>query len=341
MLDTLSRLRLPPIKPREEMLDVLQREEYGYMPPKPTSLCFSVKENLVNNFCGGNATLSKVTAHCTVNGKDFSFPFYASVPTTEGKKPFFVHINFRENVPDAYQPTEEIIDNGYAVLSFCYKDVTTDDGDFENGLSGVLYSGGERGESDAGKIAMWAWAAQRVLDYAYSLPEIFDLDTAVVCGHSRLGKTALLAAATDERFTHAYSNDSGCSGAALSRMRMGETVEVITRVFPFWFCKNYLSYADNEDKMPFDQHYLLSAIAPRKVLIGSASEDSWAGPESEFLCCLAASQSFKNGLCHGDSIPQAPEKLLSGDIGYHIRFGKHYFSRHDWHRLIEFVNLHK
>lgn len=340
MFDKLLKLSLPDLRSREEMLDILQKEEYGYMPSLPDELSFTLEENTVNNFCAGKAVLNKVTANCRINGKPFSFPFYASVPTSEGKHPFFVHINFRDNVPDIYQPTEEIIDNGFAVLSFCYKDVTSDDNDFTNGLAGVLYENGLRGERDAGKLAMWAWAAQRVLDFAYTRPDLFDLGSATVCGHSRLGKTALLTAATDERFAFAYSNDSGCSGAALSRARLGETIEVISRVFPFWFCPCYRKYADNEVNLPFDQHYLIASIAPRRVLIGSASEDEWAGPESEFLACVAASDAFDNGIVHNGVIPQAPDKLLSGDVGYHIRHGKHYFSRTDWHRLMEFVNLH-
>lgn len=339
--DKLSKLSLPPLKTREEMLEILQREEYGYMLPQPEELSFSVMEDAVSIFCAGKARLNKITAHCKINGKNFSFPFFASVPTEEGKHPFFVHVNFRDCVPDRYQPTEEIIDNGFAVLSFCYQDVTSDDHDFTNGLAGILYENGERGVHDAGKIAMWAWACQRVLDYAYTQPEVFDLGAAAVCGHSRLGKAALLAAATDTRFAFAYSNDSGCSGAALSRARLGETVEVISRVFPFWFCKKYREYADNEEQMPFDQHYLLASIAPRKVLVGSAAEDAWAGPESEFLSCLAASSAFETGLKHNGKVPQAPEACLEGDIGYHIRYGKHYFSRTDWQRLMEFVNLHR
>lgn len=340
MNEKLSKLSLPELKTREEMLEILQSQEYGYMPPVPEELHFS-EEEADTRFCAGKAQLRKVTAHCKQNGKPFSFPFYASVPTTGGKHPFFVHVNFRDCVPDRYQPNEEIHDCGFAVLSFCYQDVTSDDDDFTNGLAGVLYENGERGQHDAGKIAMWAWACQRVLDYACTQPEVFDLSAAGVCGHSRLGKTALLAAATDQRFGFAYSNDSGCSGAALSRARMGETVAAINRAFPYWFCKKFWEYAENEDKMPFDQHYLIASIAPRKVLVGSAAEDAWAGPESEFLSCLAASSAFEKGLVHEGKVPHAPEKLLEGDVGYHIRHGKHYFSRTDWQRLMEFVNLHR
>lgn len=78
-------------------------------------------------------------------------------------------------------PTEELIDNGFAVLSFGYEDVTRDDGDFTSGLAGVLYENGKRAPHDAGKIALWAWAAMRCMDYAEH-DERLDCAKSVVCG---------------------------------------------------------------------------------------------------------------------------------------------------------------
>ena len=336
----LAQRALPALLPREQMLAVLQSEIYGKMPAAPQDLTFSVQENYIPHFCAGKAVCDKVTAHCTVNGSKYSFPFYATLPADGQKHPFFVHINFRPDNPDRYMPTEELVDNGFAVFSFCHDDVTTDDGDFTNGLAGALYPDGQRRADDPGKIAMWAWAAQRVLDYAHTLPDALDLDCAVICGHSRLGKTALLTAATDTRFAFACSNNSGCSGAALSRGKQGESVRRICEVFPFWFCENYKKYIDKESEMPFDQHWLAACIAPRKLLIGSASEDAWADPVSEFLCSAAASPAFEKGLSCPDRLPEVDEAFLEGDIGYHLRKGLHYFSREDWQRLIAFVRLH-
>ena len=331
---------LPPIPARQEAIDLLCREEYGYLPEPPTALSFAVEENTIRHFCAGKARLDRITAHCVIGEREFFFPFHAVIPSGEGKYPFFVMINFRDSVPDRYLPTEELVDNGFAVLSLCYEDVTSDNGDFSNGLAGVLYPNGVRPTNGAGKLAMWAWAAQRVLDYALTLPTL-DPARSIVCGHSRLGKTALLAAATDPRFAIAYSNDSGCSGAALSRAKNGERVRDICKRFPYWFCENYLAYVDREDEMPFDQHWLIGAIAPRPVLVGSASEDAWADPCSEQLSCMAASVPYERagvqGLICPDRLAEVGEAFLEGNIGYHLRAGEHYFAREDWHRLIEFV----
>ncbi|MBQ8227379.1 MAG: hypothetical protein IJZ88_00030 [Clostridia bacterium] len=340
-LDKLLKEReLPELKSREEMLDILCREEYGFLPPDPTELTFTVEEKCIPNFCAGNAVANRVTAHCVINGKEFSFPFIAVIPTKDGKHPFFIHINFRPDVPDRYMPSEELVDNGFAVFSIYYDDVTSDDGDFTNGLAGVLFPDGKRGPHDPGKIAMWAWAAQRVLDYAETL-DCLDLDAAVVCGHSRLGKTALFTSATDTRFRFAYSNNSGCSGDALARGTTGETVAQIVDRFPFWFCENYKQYVNNESNMPYDQHYLLASIAPRFVCVGSASKDWWADPNSQFMTCVAASPAFEKGFVCDNKLPQVDDKYFDGHIGYHMREGLHYFSRKDWNRLIEFVNKHR
>ena len=343
MLKKLSDERhLPPLRSREEMLEILQREEYGYMPKKPDAVSFSETDDIETKlFCAGDATLKRVDITVTLDGADFTFPIYAAVPTAEGKHPFFICINFRDNVPDKYIPTEEIINNGFAVISFCYNDVTKDNGDFGDGLAALLYKNGERGECDAGKIAMWAWAAQRAMDYADTNPAL-DTKRACVCGHSRLGKAALLCSATDERFAFAYSNDSGCSGAALSRGKQGESIANICKTFPYWFCENYKKYSSHEYEQPHDQHYLLASIAPRYVIVGSADKDLWADPLSEMLCCLAASEAYeKMGLdgfvCDG-SLPTPPATYFDGNIGYHVRHGEHFFSRRDWNKLIEFIN---
>ena len=340
----LKEKQLPDFLSREEMLDMILKEEYGYLPQKPDSVSYEETDDYILNFCAGKAVCKKIQINMIIGGKEFSFPIYATIPTKEGTHPFFVCINFRNCIPDRYIPVEEIVDNGYGIISFCYNDVTRDNNDFTDGLAGILYENGKRNAHDAGKISMWAWAAQRALDYAFTVPS-FDTDCAIVCGHSRLGKTALLAAATDERFRFCHSNDSGCSGAAISRGKAGETIEDIVRVFPFWFCESYYKYVRNEYSCPFDQHYLLASIAPRHAYIASAAEDQWADPVHEMLNCVASSsfyekQNVKGFVCE-DRLPKIGDEYHEGRIGYHLRSGLHYFSREDWLIVIKYINRHR
>ncbi|MBQ7916465.1 MAG: hypothetical protein IJ315_06730 [Firmicutes bacterium] len=342
--ELLSERNLPPLGSRSEMLDILLKEEYGYLPAAPEKLSWTPRNLNDPCFCAGKATLNILDMTVTVNGTDFTWPVYVVIPTAPGPHPFFIHINFRDNVPDQYMPTEELVDRGFAVLSFCYNDVTRDNNDFTDGLAGILYPDGKRGLTDGGKIAIWAWAAQRVMDYAQTVEKL-DKKVAVVCGHSRLGKTALLAGVTDERFTYVFSNDSGCSGAAISRGKVGETVAAITQRFPYWFCEKYASYANSEDTMPFDQHYLTALVAPRKLYVASASLDEWADPNSEYLSCFAASQAYEQlgliGFVAADRLPAVGDCFHEGNIGYHMRPGMHYLGREDWNHLIDFIQKHE
>ena len=341
LTEILNEKNLPALRTREEMLAILLEEEYGQLPPKPEKLTFEEAGKVHPSIAAGRASCNKHIAHCVIDGKEFSFPFYAVLPLDGEKHPFFVHVNFGDRIPDRYQPTEELVENGFGVLLVNYQDVTTDDGDMTNGLAGILFEDSKRRPNDPGKIAMWAWACHRLMDFAETQSHCLDLSCAVVCGHSRLGKTALLAGATDERFAFVYSNNSGCSGAAISRGKVGESVLRIGTRFPYWFCENFYKYGENEAAMPFDQHFLLASIAPRCALVGSATLDEWADPRSEYLCCVAAKPAFAGDFAHPDRMPGSDECFLQGTLGYHLREGTHYFSRQDWLRLMEFVKKHK
>ena len=325
---------------REELKKIMQVEEYGIIPPKPDHLEVTLIEEYAN-FCAGRAVRQKLTFTVTVGEKKFSWPVTASIPSGKTGIPAFVHINFRPDVPDMYQPTEEIIDDGFAVFSFNYKDVTSDDNNFKNGIAPIF---GNRRRMDApGKIAMWAWAAMRVMDYIETL-DMIDKSNVAVVGHSRLGKTALVAGGYDERFKYIISNDSGCSGAAITRGKQGETPTVITNVFPFWFCPRYNKNAAKFNEGKFDQHFLMALSCPRHLMVGSAKEDIWADPESEFLGAEMASEFWRfsgmRGLVHNGEIPEAKTVLDEGEVFYQVRTGTHYFSREDWREYINYIKKH-
>lgn len=321
---------------RKGWIHLLCSDEYGWLPPSPEKLTW--EETVVKeDFLAGKAPLKRVELTAVLETGNFTFPVYSVIPKKwDGR--LVVLMNFRDHVPDEYLPSEEICDQGCGVLSFCYQDVTTDDGDFSNGLAGALHADRSQGNAP-GKLMMWAWAAMRVLDYGLTIPGA-SADKTAVAGHSRLGKAALLAGGLDKRFACVYANESGCSGAAVSRGKQGETVRAICDKFPFWFCPAYRKYADREDALPFDQHMLLALTAPRRLYVGSAAEDLWADPDSEYLGCAAASPEWElygeKGFVCEDRLPKAGDVFHGGKIGYHLREGRHYLSREDWIKFLDF-----
>lgn len=241
-------------------------------------------------------------------------------------------------------PVERILDRGYAVATIYYGDIEPDhDGAWKDGVRGHFGVGaqGALGPGDWGAIGAWAWGLSRALDALHAIPDV-DASRVAVIGHSRLGKTALWAAAQDERFAMAISNDSGEGGAALSRRCFGETVEAITRVFPYWFAPRFKEYAGQEDRIPVDQHELLALIAPRPLYVASATQDLWADPRGEFLGAKGAEPVYRlfgrEGL--GIDEPPSPDRPVGGTIGYHRRSGPHALTAYDWEQYLAFADRH-
>jgi hypothetical protein len=168
-------------------------------------------------------------------------------------------------------------------------------------------------------------------------------DKVAVIGHSRGGKTALWAGAQDERFALVISNNSGCTGAALSRREFQgkEQVARINQGFPHWFCETYKSYNDREEALPVDQHLLAALIAPRALAVGSASEDLWADPRGEFLAVVHAApvyRLFGHAALGTATMPGIGASLHGDGAHYHLREGKHSLAPADWERYMDFAD---
>jgi len=320
---------------RAELIEILAREEYGYMPPSAPVTYEIISHN--KNEYGGKVQFTAVRLKIATTDSVFYFTLNIFLPKTENRLPLILHISFRDDIPDKYMPVEEITDRGFALASFCYTDITSDSNDgFLSGIAGLY----DRKIYNWGKISMWAWAASRALDYLITLSDI-DAECIAVIGHSRLGKTALWCGVNDIRVKYVISNDSGCSGGAITRGKTGEHVKDITKNFPYWFCPNYIRYVDNEEEMPFDQHFLIAACAPRRVLIGTAFDDTWADPYSEYLAAYAASDAYHllkmDGLIGEDRAPLPGDVFHEGNIGFHMREGGHFLSRYDWNKYMDFI----
>ncbi|MCQ2385249.1 MAG: hypothetical protein MJ078_01035 [Clostridia bacterium] len=351
---SLRERKLPALPDRETIFSLLSTEEYGVLPETDVSVEVSEPKILDARICAGEADVSRVDFTFSSVYGTHTFPVYRVLHHDGKKRPFFVHPMFHTGAENLCLPMEEIADRGYNVLAFYHIDVTADNCDFSDGLAKVLLPNGQDTPHTAGKLRIWAYAASRILDYAGTLPGL-DLSQAAVMGHSRLGKTALVAGLFDSRFRYVISNDSGCCGAALARGNTGlagnadfsggETVKDIVDRFPFWFAPAFYRYAQTNIPDAFDQHFLLASIAPRFVYVASADMDAWADPASEFLSCVAASSAFTamgtDGLIAPDAFPAAGDFFHEGRVGYHLRHGKHFLSRYDWNQYMDYIDRHK
>lgn len=364
-------------KQRPELLKLFTNEVYGKVPGdlKISNIkVWETSENAVN----GLAIRKQLSLFFEKNGRNLEVNVLMYLPKTELKVPVFLAYNFTGNhavyndpnirlteswvandpsvgiinnqvteqsraTASNRWPVDEIIKAGYGLVTVYYGDVDPDKDDFSDGIQPFFYKENQTKprENEWGSIAAWAWGLSRVMDYLEKDP-IIDSKKVAVLGHSRLGKAALWAGATDQRFAMVISNESGCGGAALSRRIFGETVQIINTSFPHWFCDNFETYNNNEDLLPVDQHMLLALIAPRPLYVASAEGDKWADPKGEFLSAKYASAVYELLGLEGLPAKEMPEvnHPVMGTIGYHIRSGKHDLTNYDWEQYIRFADKH-
>lgn len=355
---------------REEIVSLFANQVYGVAPPRPKKLLADVfDERMVFN---DTARRLQIRIHFGPENTAPHMDMLVYLPVGQARPPAFLGLNFRGNHsidPDptialsrqwmrrgsgvkdnrateetrgaaaSRWPVEMILKRGYALATIYYGDI---DPDFDDGFkNGVHQLAPPKSPKDWGSIAAWAWGLSCAVDYFEENP-IVDPARVAVIGHSRLGKTSLWAGASDPRFALVISNNSGCGGAALSRRAFGETVGRINSSFPHWFCDNYLQYNENEAACPVDQHMLIAAIAPRPVYVASAVEDRWADPKGEFLSARYAHAVYRMLGTDGlptDSMPGV-DQPVTGQIGYHVRTGKHDVTTYDWKQYLQFADRH-
>lgn len=237
---------------------------------------------------------------------------------------------------NGHWPVREMMKRKFAMIGFYANDAEADDAErFPSGLATIFGTERTRKEQEWGVLAVWAFAARCVMDYVEQIPEI-DAANVAVTGHSRCGKAALWCGANDERFRAVMPNGSGCCGAALSLGKTGENLASIQTFFPHWFVSGFRRYAGKENELPFDQHFLLAAVAPRILHVGSGSEDAWADPEGEYYSTCLASQAWKYYEPNEVSVEMSevfPEENgieTAGNVGYHLRKGGHKLDTFDW-----------
>ncbi len=342
-------------KRRPEILEILRREEYGRLPDmKDVEITIRVTDvRRGDKIMNGRAVRKTVEIEAIRRGRHFIFTFDVFIPANaQSPVPAFVEICNRgamncdpaREILSTFYPAETIISRGYACAAFRTHEVAPDyEEGFHTGFHRLFPELAENRPMDAyGTLTAWAWAASRVMDYFETEPMIDEKKVAVV-GHSRGGKTSLWCGAQDERFAMAISSCSGNSGDAISRGKTGESIAQIVDRFPFWFARNYQKWAGHEQEMPFDQHFLVSLMAPRLVYTSTKTNDAWADPASEFESLVQADPVWQlfglTGLQTRER-PKPETALHTGHIGHHQKTGEHNMDDYDWDKYLDFADAH-
>ena len=357
---------------RPELQALFQHYMYGAIPPKP-ALALARKLGEYHDFIAGKATLKLVRLE-TGPANAPRIDLMLVVPNERlGPAPVFLAMDFCGNhaltadprVPlargwlydsckgcvnhaateaargsqAADWPLAEIVRRGYALAAFYNGDVDSDRQEVSEGIYAWLADSDRAGNNptNRGTIAAWAWGFQRCVDYLVTEPSV-DPHRIAALGHSRNGKTALLAAAFDERIAIAFAHQAGCGGSAPSRGKTGESVKVINDRFPHWFNAQFKQFNNSPERLPFDQHCLVALCAPRPVLFSAAEDDQWANPVGQFQVLQAADPVYRFLGSEGLAATEMPPRgqLVMSPLGYYVREGKHSMTADDWTVFMNF-----
>ncbi|MBW7892448.1 MAG: acetylxylan esterase [Chitinophagaceae bacterium] len=353
---------------RPYILKLFTENVYGRIPHKSSGMHFSVTEQ-GTPVMGGKAVRKQVTIHFEKGDKWPFMDVLIYLPKTNHPVPVFVGLNFNGNhtvAPDkeirlpqyragknkdadpetlrgtsaSRWPVESIVNGGYGVATAWYYDLEPDNKDgWKDGIRTTLKETLHIAPEEWSAIGAWAWGLSRIQDYLETDKDV-DAKQTILLGHSRLGKTSLWAGANDGRFSIVISNESGEGGAALSRRIYGETIRNLNTSFPHWFIERYKSFNDHPEKMPTDQHMLLSLIAPRPLYVASAEEDRWADPKGEFLSAKNAGPVYALYKLEGVGVTEMPpvNTPVGKSVRYHVRTGKHDVTLYDWTQYIHFAD---
>jgi hypothetical protein len=226
---------------------------------------------------------------------------------------------------------QQVLAKGWGYAAISTNSIQADNGaGLTQGIIGLVNKGQPRQPDDWGALRAWAWGASRALDY-FETDKAVDAKQVGIEGHSRWGKSTVVAMAYDARFAVAYVSSSGEGGAKMHRRNWGELVENVAATSEYhWMAGNFLKYAGplNWNDMPVDSHELVAMCAPRPVFLsaGATNGDGWVDAKGTFLAGAGAGPVYKL-LGKKDmgtaEFPAIETPLIDGDVAFRQHSGGH------------------
>ena len=337
---------------REEIYKSAVELQYGTIPPSPERLQVDIL--YVGN---GNPSTYRITVGR--GEKEFSFDMTVFKAATKEKCPVAVDGDLCFQYAFDREYIDAFVKNGVSLALFNrtalfpdianYNAESTIDDSNENAYVWDAVHAFERGERRGpladmypeysfGATGAWAWGYARCVD-ALEYLGFVDMDCIAFTGHSRGGKTAMLAGVIDQRAAIVNPNETCAGGCSCYRLKIkavdengkegvSETLKPLVEVFPSWMGTEMKNYAEREEELPFDSHYLKALVAPRILFVSEAASDIWANPVGSWQTTMGASEVYK--------LLGAEENLL-----WYFRSGYHYHKIEDVLQLINVIKHYK
>lgn len=337
-------------KRRKEIYKTAVELQHGKMPPQPEFL--EVEPLRLGDICGFRIVTG-------IKERPIIFQMKVFMPENAGKCPVVVSGDLCWMYYFHQERIKALTDNGIALAMFDRTELAPDINNIDLGpdAQGTLLdrmkneaveiqkTGVRQGqlyrtypECDCGAIGAWSWGYSRCVDALEKLG-VFDMSCIAFTGHSRGGKTALLAGVLDERAAIVNPNGSGTGGSAPYRIHVrqqnedgtehiNEPLETLEMNFPFWMGKEMKAYHHKEDTLPFDSHFLKAMVAPRVLFTSDAASDSWANPVGVWQTNEAAKEVYK--------LFGKPENIL-----WYYRRGYHSQTVEDLEQLVNVIRHFK
>jgi len=279
---------------RKEILNTAVEIEFGGMPPEPEFTRLEATHQ------PGKRKLNSYRVHTGKKENPFSFILQIFRPDTDGRLPVILtgdgcYTNCGDDV------IAEANRRGFIVAKFNRTEFASDiySSFRDNGIY-FLYP-----ESHFSAISAWAWGYSRAMDALEQL-DFVDSSQVAITGHSRGGKTVLLAGAVDTRFAYTNPNNSGAHGCGCYRFEQVEnknTVEFddyrsekladLVWAVPYWLGPQMKTYVGRETDLPYDMHFFKALIAPRFFIETEGLADIWSNPRGSWQTFMAAREVYR------------------------------------------------
>lgn len=348
------------LKYPSESFNALETAIYGPFTP-PTIFELENSEVLSSNWLDGKATVERRMYTISHGQTPQAVEYIFVMPNTAPDAPLILSQNFSanhavissknlsplSNTPNSINlgtriltglfgrhtivpPLEEIIDQGYGFVAVHPPEYVAD-----RRTQGTKQLDSIFGNKTNRPGALTVWASLTTA-LAEELKKEKSKRKLIAYGHSRYGKTALLAAAKSDSIDAVISHQSGTAGASLMRDQTGESLKDVMRNYPHWLSPAAAQHVDEPRNLPSDAHSLLAVISPTPILLGNARRDVWSDPEGAYQAAKWASHITEQTF----SATKLDDFRASDSIAIWTRPGTHGVVKEDWPAFLEFLEAH-